>query len=80
MSDYAEIFSAAAQLPPAERELLIEELSATLMGEESVSLSPEWIEEIERRSAEIDAGAVELVDWETVRKDLFKRVGLDDRA
>jgi putative addiction module component (TIGR02574 family) len=80
MSDYAEILSAAVQLPPAERELLIKELSATLIDEESVSLSPEWIEEIERRSAEIDAGAVELVDWEIVRKDLFKRVGLDDRA
>jgi putative addiction module component (TIGR02574 family) len=80
MSDYAEILSAAVQLPPAERELLIEELSATLMDEEAVKLSPEWIEEIDRRSAEIDAGAVELVDWETIRMDLLKRVGLEDRA
>jgi putative addiction module component (TIGR02574 family) len=79
MADYTEIYSAAAQLPPADRERLIDELVATL-DQVSVSLSSEWIDEIERRSAEIDAGTVELVDWETVRRDLFGRVGLDDRA
>ena len=30
-----------------------------------------WSEEIERRLAEIDAGTVELIPWETVRAELF---------
>jgi len=80
MSDYATILSAAAQLPAADRERLIDDLTATLLDDQPVSLSPEWLEEIERRSAEIDSGAAETVDWETVRRDLFRRVGLDREA
>ena len=79
MSDYTHILAAASQLPVDQRMQLIDDLTDTL-PEHPSGLSPEWIEEIERRSAEIDAGMVELVDWETVRKDLFRRVGLDDRA
>jgi len=30
-----------------------------------------WSEEIKRRLAEIDSGAVELVSWEEVRSELF---------
>jgi putative addiction module component (TIGR02574 family) len=30
-----------------------------------------WSKEIERRVAEIDAGAVELIPWEEVRAELF---------
>ena len=30
-----------------------------------------WSKEIERRLAEIDAGAVELIPWEDVRTELF---------
>jgi putative addiction module component (TIGR02574 family) len=30
-----------------------------------------WSEEIKRRLAEIDSGAVELVPWEEVRAELF---------
>jgi putative addiction module component (TIGR02574 family) len=30
-----------------------------------------WSAEIERRLAEIDAGTVELIPWENVRKELF---------
>ena len=79
MSDYTHILAAASQLPVDQRMQLIDDLTDTL-PEYPSGLSPEWIEEIERRSDEIDAGMVELVDWETVRKDLFRRVGLDDRA
>ena len=77
MPDYAELFSAASQLPLDERIRLIDELTDTIPEPEPGSLSPEWLEEIERRSAEIDSGAVETIPWETVRADLFRRVGLD---
>lgn len=79
MLDYAELFSAASQLPIDQRMQLIDDLTETLPQHPS-GLSPEWIEEINRRSAEIDAGTAELVDWEVVRADLFKRVGLDEKA
>jgi putative addiction module component (TIGR02574 family) len=76
MSDYTSILSAATQLPVDERLRLIGDLSDSI-PEQEVQLSPEWLAEIERRSAEIEAGTVETVDWETVRNDLFRRVGLE---
>ncbi len=57
---------------------LIDDLATTLLNhEEEFSLSQEWLDEIERRSAAIESGAAETVDWETVRRDLFRRVGLE---
>jgi putative addiction module component (TIGR02574 family) len=69
MSGFAEILSAAAQLPVDERLRLIDELTETIPDSEELPLSPEWLAEVERRSAEIDAGAAELVDWEVVREE-----------
>lgn len=77
MPDYAELFSAAAQLPLDERMRLIDELTDTIPDLHAGGLSPEWLEEIERRSTEIESGTVETIPWETVRADLFRRVGLD---
>ena len=34
-------------------------------------LAASWSAEIERRVREIDAGTVELIDWEEVRAELF---------
>ncbi|HMO86331.1 MAG TPA: addiction module protein [Lacipirellulaceae bacterium] len=76
MSNYAELFSAASQLPVELRIRLIDELWETVPEGADVELSPEWLAEIERRSAEIDAGTAELEDWESVRGRLFKRVNL----
>jgi putative addiction module component (TIGR02574 family) len=60
------IVSEALELPPPVRayvaEKLIESLDAASVGE----LSPQWREEIRRRCAEIDQGAVELRDAESV--------------
>ncbi|HMP07325.1 MAG TPA: addiction module protein [Lacipirellulaceae bacterium] len=76
MSNYAELFSAASQLPVELRIRLIDELWETVPEGADVELSREWLAEIERRSAEIDAGTAELEDWESVRGRLFKRVNL----
>ncbi len=80
MPDYSELFSAASQLPLEERVRLIDELTDTIPDLEPGALSPEWLEEIERRSDEIESGAVDTVPWETVRADLFRRVGLDSES
>ena len=42
---------------------------------DSPALSPEWMEEIERRSAEIDAGEVELIPAEEVFAELRSSQG-----
>jgi putative addiction module component (TIGR02574 family) len=75
MSDYTSILSAATQLPVDERLRLIGDLSDSI-PEQEVQLSPEWMEEIERRSAEIDAGTAKLEDWESVRERVFRSRGL----
>ncbi len=82
MSDYSSILTAAIQFPASERVRLIEEIEDTLMddGGDLPPLSAEWLAEIDRRSAAIDAGTATLVDWEIVRADLFRRVGLDRGA
>ena len=80
MPDYAELYTAAAQLPLDQRLRLIDELTDTIPELEAGDLSPEWLAEINRRSAEIESGAVETVAWETVREDLFRRVGLNREA
>ena len=77
MPDYKSILSAAAQLSVSDRLRLIDELAGSVPDDEPPSLSPEWLAEIERRSAEIDSGAVSAIPWEEVRQRLRKRVGLD---
>lgn len=37
-------------------------------------LSVEWIAEIQRRSAEYDAGSAETVTWDQVKADALRRV------
>ena len=78
-SDYSALLSAAARLPVADRLKLIDDLAATVPDDQPPSLSDEWLAEIERRSAEIDAG-VETDDGEAVLRELFERVGLNREA
>ena len=49
----------ALQLPPADRARLVERLIASLDADPGVEAA--WAEEIERRNAEIESGAVALV-------------------
>ena len=76
MSDYQTLLSDASQLPLGERIQLIEALWDTVPNEALPPLSDEWIEEINRRSAEFDAGTVESIPWEQVRADALRRAGL----
>ena len=77
MSEFESVRSAAFQLSVDERLRLIDELAASVPDDRPPHLSPEWQQEIERRCSEIDAGTVTPVPWETVRKELFRKVGLD---
>jgi putative addiction module component (TIGR02574 family) len=69
-----EILEAALRLEPAERELLVEELSASLHGGfASAGLERAWRDEIGRRNQEIDAGTAELLDWSDVKIRISER-------
>jgi putative addiction module component (TIGR02574 family) len=81
MTNYDSVFAAAFQMPVSDRLRLIDELAATVPAEELPDdevfpLSAEWMEEINRRSDEMDAGNAKLIPWEEARRELFKQVGL----
>lgn len=66
-----EIFREAIQLPERDRATLAGLLIETLDPVSEPDVETAWSEEIERRLAEVDAGAVELISWEEVRAELF---------
>lgn len=70
---FDQVFQAAMALPEVERANLVDSLIATLNAE-SPPLSDEWKQEIRRRSAEIDAGSVELIPWDVVRDRVRAKV------
>lgn len=69
MSDYDSLLADASQLPLDTRIQLIETLWDTVPQDAVPPLSDEWVAEINRRSAEYDAGLVSTVPWEQVRAD-----------
>ena len=77
MSEYDTIFSAASQLPVTDRLRLIDELASSVPDDQPPALSESWLKEIERRSQEIDSGAVETEPWADVRDRLFRKHGVD---
>ena len=69
-----QILEAALQLPPDEREHLVEELAASLPNDFArKDLEKAWLQEIGRRSDEIDAGTADLLDLSEVREQIAVR-------
>ena len=62
MQQPKEIVEAALQLPPEQREEVINDLWASLDG----NLGDEWEEEIQRRVQDVDAGRVKTIPAEEV--------------
>jgi putative addiction module component (TIGR02574 family) len=71
--DLKELFRDAAELPEQDRAALAGLLIESLEPAEEPDVEAAWSEEIARRVAEIDSGAVELIPWEEVREELFGR-------
>ena len=74
MSDYDTLLSDASRLPLDARIQLIEALWDTVPEDALPPLSDEWLEEINRRSAEYDAGLVHPIPWEQIRADAMRRL------
>jgi putative addiction module component (TIGR02574 family) len=74
MTDFGSVLSAAQQLPEHDRLRLIDALWATVPPEHESFFSEEWVQEIERRTAELDAGTGKTVPWSQVRRDALARI------
>ena len=71
--DMKELFHEATQLPEWDRATLAGLLIETLDPAPEPDVQAAWSQEIARRMAEIEAGAVQLIPWEEVREELFGR-------
>ena len=68
----AEIIEAALKLDQHERQLVVEELTASLHSSfASPEIEAAWTDEIQRRSTEIDSGNAVLRDWPEVRDEVL---------
>jgi putative addiction module component (TIGR02574 family) len=74
VSNYKTLLSDASLLPVNDRIQLIEALWDTLPDDAYPPLTDEWLSEIQRRSAEFDAGLVQATPWEQIRADALSRV------
>jgi putative addiction module component (TIGR02574 family) len=70
-----ELLAAALRLPRSERARLTEEMLASF-EEPADQVAVAWAEELERRSRDIGEGLVEAQDWETVRDQITRDLGL----
>ena len=75
MNDFRSVLSAAQQLPEPDRLRLIDALWETVPAESEAPFSDEWAGEIERRVAELQAGAVKTVPWSQIRDEALARIG-----
>lgn len=78
MAGYQDVFSSASQLSIEDRLRLIDALASTVPDDQPPSLSADWLTEIQRRSSEIDAGAVQMDEWSVIRGRLFNKHGVRD--
>jgi putative addiction module component (TIGR02574 family) len=78
MATVETLLADATQLPVADRLELIDAIWDTLPADALPPLSPEWISEVQRRSAEFDSGIVTPVSWQQVKADALRRVGISE--
>jgi putative addiction module component (TIGR02574 family) len=69
-----QVFQAALRLSGDERSELIAALLASQEHSDELPFDSEWLEEVQRRSADLDAGNVQCTPWSVVRERVRKRV------
>lgn len=73
-----QVLQTALALSQEERLELVEALLASHDPSEELPFEPAWLDEIGRRSAEVEAAAVPLESWSVVRERVRER--LEGRA
>jgi putative addiction module component (TIGR02574 family) len=74
MPTYETVLTDAIHLSIVDRIQLIEALWDTVPEGEIPPLTPEWLAEIERRSAEFDSGSIRTVPWSDVKASALNRL------
>lgn len=69
-----QVLQAALALSEAERLELVEALLASHTPPEELPFDSAWLAEVQRRSAEIEAGAVQPDSWPVVRERVRQRL------
>lgn len=69
--DADELLARALDLPVDERLSLAAKLIDSVEGPEDPEWSSAWAAELDRRMAQVEAGEVELEDWQTVKANLL---------
>jgi len=69
-----QLFQSALALPNEDRLQLVEALLAECDQTLARPFADEWMEEIQRRSAEVDAGSATLTPWAEVKRRVRERV------
>ncbi len=69
-----QVLELALTLPEEERLDLVDALIASQSYESELPFDPELLVEINRRSAEIDSGAVQTTPWSVVHKRVRRRL------
>lgn len=68
-----DLFEEAMRLDPEERATLMRLLIESLDTESEEGVDDAWMAEVERRMAELDSGAVQLLPWDELRARLYRR-------
>lgn len=64
----SDLLNDALELPLDERAKLAAEIIESLDSQSDEDVDEAWAKEIERRIAEVDSGAVQMIPWEEARK------------
>jgi putative addiction module component (TIGR02574 family) len=71
---FTDVWKEAADLSEEDRAALAGLLIESLEGEPDADVAAAWAAEIEKRVADLDAGAVATIPWEQVRRRLIDRL------
>ena len=78
MTTFEDVLSAARSLNVTERMRLVDTLWEEVSPTDWQPPSEAWIAEVQRRSAEYDAGRMTASSWSEVQARARRRAGLDD--
>jgi hypothetical protein len=78
--DPKRVFEDALQLPEPARAALAAELIATLDDASDADAEAQWSNEIRKRLAEVDSGAVRPVPWAEARRRILAAAGRDPNS
>ncbi len=72
--EFSKLLDEASMLPLDEQAALAQSLISNLEGKMDEEVRAAWDEEIKKRVADLDSGAVKTIPWEEVRERNLKKL------